>query len=77
MAHDMSDTILTEIVARYQRNLLPSFLKEIVSVTFNNGGMHIEYSDFRISQIILKSRKLGKIFDEYLPLFIHKKIMFM
>lgn len=45
----MGDTILTEIVARYERNLLPSFLKEIHSFTFNNGGMHIEFSNFRIS----------------------------
>mmetsp|Transcript_5243 Transcript_5243/g.7360 ORF Transcript_5243/g.7360 Transcript_5243/m.7360 type:complete len:342 (-) Transcript_5243:493-1518(-) len=54
LAHDMGDSVATEILARRDKELLPSWAAKLLSVTFCNGGMHIEHSNFRISQVLLR-----------------------
>ena len=52
----MGDSILTEILARYQRGVLPDHFKNFFkSITFTNGGMRYDLIDFRLSQILLMS----------------------
>jgi hypothetical protein len=75
----MGDSVATELIARSVRGassydlnvsefmtyieLLPEWFKGFESVTFCNGGMHIEHANFRVSQILLRIRGLGKLFS--------------
>jgi pimeloyl-ACP methyl ester carboxylesterase len=54
VAHDMGDSVATEILARRHRGLLPAALN-IAGVVFTNGGMHFPLSRFRLSQRALLS----------------------
>jgi len=61
VAHDMGDSVATEIVARRDRRSLPDqfggdFFK---SFSFNNGGMFYEAIDMRFIQRVLKTPILG------------------
>ena len=52
VAHDMGDTVATEILTRRHRGLIPPGLN-IAGVMFTNGGMHFPLSQFRLSQRLL------------------------
>ncbi|MEM6316957.1 MAG: alpha/beta hydrolase [Bacteroidota bacterium] len=57
LAHDMGDSVLTEIVARHENDLLPTWFSEgIQSLTFTNGSMVLELAELRITQKILLSK---------------------
>ena len=60
LAHDMGDSVATEIVARHENGLLPAWFSEgLQSLTFTNGSMVLRLSQLRITQKILLS-KFGK-----------------
>ena len=48
----MGDSVLTEILARHQRGMLPEYFKGFFrSVTFTNGGMIYDLINMRLSQV--------------------------
>ena len=55
----MGDSIVTEVLARYSRNLWPEPLDFhsnggfFDSVVFTNGGMRMQFADLRITQKVL------------------------
>ena len=52
VAHDMGDSILTEILSRHQRGMLPDYFNGFFrSVTFTNGGMVYDLINMRLSQV--------------------------
>merc|ERR1712127_180466 len=56
VSHDMGDSVLTEILTRLDRGVLPErFNNFFKSITFTNGGMRYHLINMRISQILLKS----------------------
>lgn len=56
LSHDMGVSVATEIVARHENNLLPSwFLDGLQSLTFTNGSMILDLAKLRITQKILVS----------------------
>ncbi len=56
LAHDMGDSVATEILARHENGLVPSFFSEgLQSISFTNGSMILEMSSLRITQKILLS----------------------
>lgn len=60
ISHDMGDSIITEILARRYRKMLPSdFDHFFQSVTFTNGGMRFDMINFRVSQYILMYPSVG------------------
>jgi len=63
VAHDMGDSIVTEILSRRQRNMLPSQIGNdfFKSVTFTNGGMRYSLSNFRLAQTLLKTPIVGEV----------------
>ena len=64
LSHDMGDSVLTEIVARHENNLLPAWLSEgIKSFTFTNGSMVLGLADLRITQKLLLGR-FGRQFNK-------------
>jgi len=64
VSHDMGDSVLTEILARLERGMLPElFTNFFQSVTFTNGGMRYDLINFRLSQVILKS-PFGKLVSD-------------
>jgi len=65
LAHDMGDTIATELVYRATANLLPAwFSKGFHSVTFTNGNMVIEEAKLRITQKILLTKLGGPLLSK-------------
>jgi len=66
MAHDMGDSVATEILSRRERKLLPSWFNDFKSVTFNNGGMQLEFVSYRISQILLRIKAVAKFFSSFM-----------
>ncbi|MFK7773749.1 MAG: alpha/beta fold hydrolase [Saprospiraceae bacterium] len=56
LAHDMGDSVATEIVARHENGLMPAWFSEgLQSLTFTNGSMVLELASLRITQKILLS----------------------
>ena len=52
----MGDSVLTEILSRYERGVLPDMFNNFFkSITFTNGGMRYDMIQFRISQTLLIS----------------------
>ena len=52
VSHDMGDSILTEILSRRNRGMLPEYFDEFFqSVTFTNGGMIYDLIDQRLAQV--------------------------
>jgi len=72
LSHDMGDSVAIELLSRQYLNQLPDFFEGGLSYTFTNGGMRIELSNFRLSQIILKAPYISKIF----AYFGHNKFLF-
>ncbi len=61
LAHDMGTSVLTELLARGVRGLLPAWFADgIQSATFCNGNMVMERAKLRIMQVLLRTR-LGRI----------------
>lgn len=57
LAHDMGDSVATEIVARHENNLMPAWFSDgLQSLTFTNGSMVLELASLRITQRIMLSR---------------------
>ena len=74
LAHDMGDSVTTEIVARHENGLLPAWFSEgIQSVTFTNGSMVLSLAKLRITQKILLS-SIGAWFGQIVsyPIFLQQ-----
>lgn len=59
VSHDMGDSVLTELLARRDRGMLPPPFADraaFASVTFNNGGMVYRHINMRLSQRLLQTR---------------------
>jgi pimeloyl-ACP methyl ester carboxylesterase len=57
LGHDMGDSVVTELVARLERRLLPGFIDHgFSSLTFTNGNMVMELARLRVSQSLLRTR---------------------
>jgi len=57
IAHDMGDSVATEIVARFNQGLLDTLLYEgLQSITFTNGSMVLKFADLRITQKLLLTK---------------------
>ncbi|MGB0839822.1 MAG: alpha/beta fold hydrolase [Chitinophagales bacterium] len=67
LAHDMGDSVTTELLTRYVHGLLPSsFSAGFQSVTFTNGSMVLGFAKLRLTQKLLLTRigpLLGKLFN--------------
>ena len=78
IAHDMGDSILTEVLIRRHLNLLPDHFNTFFkSVTFTNGGMHLNLANLRFSQTLLNLPYIGPFFSSLwakIPLGISSKI---
>jgi len=56
VAHDMGDSVLTEILSRRDRSSLPDYFTNFFqSIGFTNGGMRYDLINFRLSQTLLLS----------------------
>lgn len=74
LAHDMGNSVATEMVARYEQNLLPNWFSDgFQSVTFTNGSIVLELASLRIAQKILLSSG-GALFSKVasFPIFKHQ-----
>jgi pimeloyl-ACP methyl ester carboxylesterase len=57
LAHDMGDSVTTELLARHENAMMPYFFKEgIQSLTFTNGSMVLSFAALRTMQKVLLSR---------------------
>jgi pimeloyl-ACP methyl ester carboxylesterase len=57
IAHDMGDSVVTELVARQVRGLLPAWMTGgLASLTFTDGSMVMDLARLRIGQRLLRSR---------------------
>lgn len=64
LAHDMGDSVATEIVARHENHLMPAWFSDgLQSLTFTNGSMVLAMAKLRITQKLLLSRQ-GKFFNK-------------
>eukprot|EP00095_Tigriopus_kingsejongensis_P004027 maker-scaffold5_size1054832-snap-gene-2.12 protein:Tk04027 transcript:maker-scaffold5_size1054832-snap-gene-2.12-mRNA-1 annotation:"PREDICTED: uncharacterized protein Rv1834/MT1882-like" len=64
VAHDMGDSVLTEILTRFQRKLLPQqFDNFFQSVTFTNGGMRFDLINYRVAQSLLTKPWIGPMLN--------------
>jgi len=60
LAHDMGDSVASELVARHVQALLPGWFKDgFQSFTFTNGSMVLDLAKLRVMQKVLLS-KYGK-----------------
>ena len=72
IAHDMGNSIATEILARHNEHQLPDwFSNGLKSVTFTNGSIVLHLAKLRISQKILLSNQ-GWILSKFLNFKIFK-----
>ena len=63
LAHDMGNSVATELIARHVSGLLPAwFSADFQSFTLTNGSIVLELADLRITQKILLS-KYGRRFS--------------
>lgn len=64
LAHDMGDSVATEILARHENGLIPRWFSDgLQSITFTNGSMVLGLAKLRITQKLLLS-KYGRIFNK-------------
>lgn len=57
LAHDMGDSVATEIILRHNKQKLNSLLSAgLQTVTFTNGSMLLELADLRITQKLLLTK---------------------
>jgi pimeloyl-ACP methyl ester carboxylesterase len=62
LAHDYGTSVATEILARSQNSSIPIKIKELVLC---NGSIHIELSQLRLIQKLLKNKTLGPIVAKF------------
>lgn len=73
LAHDMGDSVATELVAREVDSSLPSWFSDgFVSYTFTNGSMVLELADLRVMQKLLLGG-FGKILSSLMSEWIFSK----
>ena len=66
VAHDMGDSVLTEIILRKHLKLLPNHFDEFFKTfTFTNGGMVYEKINFRIGQRLLLLPYIGPLISHF------------
>jgi len=58
LAHDYGTSVATEILARSQNSSIPIKIKELILC---NGSIHIELSQLRLIQKLLKNKTIGPI----------------
>ena len=52
LSHDMGDSVATEILARHENDLIPSWFSDgLQSITFTNGGMAVSYTHLTLPTI--------------------------
>ena len=74
IAHDMGDSVLTEIVARSVQGLLPGWFEEgLLSLAFTNGNMVMEEARLVPIQKLLRHHKLGPFIDRFTRETLFKK----
>lgn len=57
LAHDMGDSVTTEILVRHENGLMPAWFTEgIQSLTFTNGSMVLALANLRTTQKLLLSK---------------------
>jgi pimeloyl-ACP methyl ester carboxylesterase len=74
LGHDVGDTVVTELVARGVRGILPAWLSGgFPSLTFTNGGMVLRHARLRVGQRLLRSR-LGSLVGRFsrFPVFVQQ-----
>jgi len=74
LAHDMGNSVATEILARHEQGLFPSWFSEgLKSMTFTNGSIVLELASLRLAQKILLS-SFGAAFSKVasFPIFKHQ-----
>jgi len=60
LAHDMGDSVTTELLARSEANLMPGwFSKGLQSITCTNGSMVMEKARLRVTQVLLRKPFIG------------------
>merc|ERR1711971_1500893 len=79
VSHDMGDSVLTEIITRRHRKMLPAGLSEDFAsgVVFTNGGMRYHLIAKRPTQLLLQYDGLGSALTALqarLPLNIQRKV---
>lgn len=56
LAHDMGDSVATELLARVENELMPAWFSDgFLSLTFTNGSMVLDLAQLRVTQKILLS----------------------
>lgn len=74
IAHDMGDSILTELIAREIQSLLPMWFDEgILSATFTNGNMVMEEAKLVITQKLLRHHTIGPLINRFTNLTLFTK----
>jgi len=64
LGHDMGDTVVTELVARSNQGLLPSWFADgLLSVTFTDGNMVMEEAALVPMQVLLRKPVLGRLLN--------------
>jgi len=66
LAHDMGDSVATELAARQVNGTLPAGFEDFRSFTFTNGSMVLNLARLRVSQRLLLSRAgpwLSRLFN--------------
>ena len=71
-AHDYGTSVATEIIARYNANELDIEIEQLI---LTNGSIHIELSQLRTIQKLLKHKFLGKYVAKLTNFLIFKKNM--
>jgi pimeloyl-ACP methyl ester carboxylesterase len=61
LAHDMGDSVATEIVARMAEGRLYHGFTGLQSLTFTNGNMVMEHAKLRLTQVMLQKPFLGPL----------------
>ena len=65
LAHDMGDSVATELLYRQMCELLPGWFDVgILSCTFTNGNMVMELAQLRVGQLLLRAPYLGALLDK-------------
>ena len=72
VAHDYGTSVATEIIARYNANELDIKIEKLI---LTNGSIHIELSQLRTIQKLLKHKFLGKYVAKLTNFLIFKKNM--
>ncbi|MFY7670929.1 alpha/beta fold hydrolase [Tenacibaculum sp. MEBiC06402] len=70
LAHDYGTSVATEIIARHNKNQIDVIIEELILC---NGSMHIELSQLRLIQKLLKNKFTGKYVAKLSNEFIFSK----